>query len=458
MLKIILKILITYISIMIIESPNKNINLFEFSNIKNDPFCYNNNNYLEELGINEIHDVCVGSQDLKIGIIDSGILSTHEDLLGRVNVNLSRDLTYQGNPLLPTVSHGTNVAGFIGAIANNNIGISGSNLTSELVSLKVSEFDYIRQETVIKDQSIVNAINFAQNNGIDIINISLVAINEETDFDAIYNAMNSFDGPIIISAGNDNDNLDNYPEISYLNLDNVIVVGAIDSQSNKASYSNFGQNSVDLYAPGNNIITTTLNNGYSTVSGTSFAAPIVTGVISLLLSYDLTLTPLQIKNIINNTADLVPSLNDKCVSGGKINAINAFNHLLNHDYVISSYNGDYHKYVCWCGKEYIEEHNSYNHYCLDCGNTTNDHTFAAPYLYIDRFKHSETCVCGETREHPHSVQIINGITSSYCMYCGGFVGRGLINFDKLNFTLGPNRSCEAFYRGIYYIKRGDFLL
>lgn len=175
------------------------------------------------------------------------------------------------NPEDEQFSHGTATAGLIGALTNNGAGIASlANNQAEIMPIRACSDDgYFR----ISD--VVEAIHFAVNNGADIINMSLGGpAFSTTIYDAIAYAEEN--GVVVtIAAGNyggDNDVSPIYPA-SY-DLDNIISVGAHDDEGYLASFSNYGATTVDLLAPGVNVLTTTVNGNTRTYNGTSFSAPL----------------------------------------------------------------------------------------------------------------------------------------------------------------------------------------
>lgn len=186
--------------------------------------------------------------------------------------------------------HGTMVAGVIGADINN-IGIIGIAPEVKIVALRA--FD-LTGNAEIKD--IANAIIYAALNGINVLNLSFGS-NEYSRLleDAIAFAQ-SMGCIVVASAGNDGSIVPHYPS----DFDGVISVGSITSEGIIANSSNFGPN-VDIFAPGVQIYTTSLNNSYRYISGTSFSAPIVAGGCALLLAIDSTLKEEQISGILKAT-------------------------------------------------------------------------------------------------------------------------------------------------------------
>ncbi len=199
-------------------------------------------------------DFCRGLNAINVGILDSGIKYDHPDLAMNINTALSEDFTGNNNPWINSNNHGTRIAGIIGAKGNNSIGICGINWNVQLVSLKVGDGN----PNVC---SVVNAINYAMSNHIPILNMSFVMENTV----CLSNAISLYDGLIVCCSGNQSINIDTnnvYP--ACYPYDNIIVVGAITNENKRwvdfINGSNFGNNSVDIYAPGENILSTVLSN------------------------------------------------------------------------------------------------------------------------------------------------------------------------------------------------------
>ena len=201
-----------------------------------------------------------GSSKIRVGIIDSGI-SLHNDL----NANVVNGEDYFNSNNVTTddeAGHGTNVAGIIGAIGNNNIGISG---VCQSISLVPMQTIYDSSDTGYHDNdSVIESIREARDmwdteNRISVINYSVSGFGTSPDILAV---IEQYQGLFVWSAGNSKQNLDNLPNIGDYNLDNLISVGAIDINNNLSvwgteSGSNYG-NAVNIFAPGTDVLTTNL--------------------------------------------------------------------------------------------------------------------------------------------------------------------------------------------------------
>ena len=203
-------------------------------------------------------------------------------------------------------SHGTHVAGIIAAERNNGKGVNGVAKNVQLMSIRaVPNGDEY-------DKDIALGIRYAVDNGAKIINCSFgksFSPNAEWVYDAIKYA-SSKDVLIVHAAGNDGQNIDDAENPNFPNdhkftgseiSDNVITVGALaPSYGSKmvASFSNYGNTNVDIFAPGDNVYSTMPNNNYDFQGGTSMAAPAVAGVAALIRSYYPSLSASQVKNVI----------------------------------------------------------------------------------------------------------------------------------------------------------------
>lgn len=272
------------------------------------------------------------TSEVPIGVIDSGIQNTHEDITG----SYMGGATFGGVTTADTVDeegHGTMVAGVICGNGYNSLGSAGVCWSANVKSLKAVSIDSTKNSTEkgyykYNDEDLIEAINYANSIGIKILNMSLGSYVENT---RVKEAIKNFDGLVICGAGNNNINTDMVPAYpaSY-DCDNIISVGALEG--NKAwvnedaenEASNWGATTVDVFAPGCDIYTTiTGTNKYDYATGTSFAAPFVTGLAALIWQADPDLSATEVKAKIMNNVDKLSSLSGKCVSGGRINAYKA---------------------------------------------------------------------------------------------------------------------------------------
>ncbi|WP_035566783.1 S8 family serine peptidase [Hymenobacter sp. IS2118] len=217
--------------------------------------------------------------------------------------------TGYGNPDSqgPDATHGTHCAGIIAGVRGNQLGADGVADAVRIMSVRSTPSGDER------DKDVANAIRYAVDNGAQIISMSF-GKDYSPDKAAVDAAMRYADqkGVLLVHAagnsGNDNDAGLNYPSARYLNgqdIANQITVGAssrLNTPELAARFSNYGKQTVDVFAPGVDIYSSTPANTYATFSGTSMAAPVVAGVAAVLKSYFPQLTALQLKQIILQSA------------------------------------------------------------------------------------------------------------------------------------------------------------
>lgn len=273
-----------------------------------------------------------GDPNIVVAVIDTGIDSTHEDLIDSNFVNgynFVKDKKISAYSNSDDNGHGTLVAGVIGATTNNKTGISGATWDTSLMAVKA-----LNERGSGRASQISEAIVWATDNGADIINMSLGGIgfaHNKPLADAITYA---FDRNVVIisAAGNDvaitGGNLDIEPVFPICN-DNgqnmIIGVGATDSKDLKPDFANFGKACVDVVAPGRRILSTinhdpatglSAPDSYAYASGTSLAVPFVSAQAALLKSLYPLASNRQIRDRIIATADSIDKLNlSQC--GGK---------------------------------------------------------------------------------------------------------------------------------------------
>jgi cell wall-associated protease len=274
--------------------------------------------------------------------------SINPDLDARVRIVADdpdvRESKPYGNNVLksPDASHGTGVAGLIGAVRNNGYGIDGIADNVRIMSIKaVPNGDEY-------DKDIANAIHYAVDHGAEVINMSFgKKISPHKDWvDEAFKYAASKDVLLVMASGNDNHDMDVKPEFpndTYLDgskTDNVISVGASGSKKDEtlaAPFSNYGKNNVDVFAPGVKVTSLDMDAEFNTADGTSFASPIVAGIAALILEYYPDLSASQVKHAImesaiplTGTMVLLPGSKDKKVdfttlskTGGIVNAARA---------------------------------------------------------------------------------------------------------------------------------------
>lgn len=267
----------------------------------------------EKIKMPQAWELSTGSREIVVGVVDSGIEADHEDLKDNIWKVPEGGNGYPGNKTIVS-DHGTHVAGIIGAVGNNGKGGCGINWNISLADLNADN-----GSGMIDLAKALSAISYANDMNIPILNNSYGAYFYDR---SLYDKIKEYKGLFIASAGNesnDNDSKKEYPA-SY-DLDNIISVANSDYYDRLHVTSNYGKNSVDLAAPGTSIYSTVLKNSYDYKSGTSMAAPQVTGVAALILSVYPDLTTTQLKERLLNNVDKVFS--GKLATDGRLNAYRA---------------------------------------------------------------------------------------------------------------------------------------
>jgi subtilisin family serine protease/uncharacterized membrane protein len=303
-------------------------------------------------GLTKIHapdawDQTVGSDAHVVAVVDTGVDYTHPDLAGNIwSAPSSFTVHIGGSPItcgagthgfdaikrrcdpMDDHDHGTHVAGTIGAVGNNGVGVVGVNWTTRVMGIKFLD--------ATGSGSIADAIDgmafaiearqaFAATGGADVRVLSNSWGGggfSQAMFDEI-NAANDENMLFVAAAGNssfDNDLLPTYPA-SYA-APNVIAVAATTETDGLAWFSNYGRTSVHLAAPGNNILSTTIGNQYESFSGTSMATPHVSGAAVLVLDrcgYDTA----ALKDALIGTVESVPALVGMTITGGRLDVNSA---------------------------------------------------------------------------------------------------------------------------------------
>ncbi len=285
-----------------------------------------------------------GSPSVIVAVIDSGIRVTHQDLavniwknptpgtggytgdVNGINATFPQNEPGNGDPN-DDLFHGTMVAGIIGANTNNGVGIAGVAWNVQMMALK-----FISADGFGSGSGEITCIDYAISHKAQIINGSFGSDQPSSaEFYAIQRAWQA--GIIVVvAAGNDGINADaGYAFPAGYLLDNIVTVAATTETDSLSSYSNYGAGTVDLAAPGDDIISTFNNSdtGYATGSGTSFAAPHVAGALALLKSQFPSDTYRQLINRLLSQVDPVAGLAGKVQSGGRLNLAKALGSTVN---------------------------------------------------------------------------------------------------------------------------------
>lgn len=228
----------------------------------------------------QIHD----SAKIIVAVIDTGVDYTHPDLKDNMwsrNGQYGYDFYDDDSDPLDEQNHGTHCAGTIGGIGNNGVGVVGVSWNTQIMALR-----FLGPDGAGATSDAVKCIDWAVDNGAHIISNSWGGPDTSPELaEAVARAERK--GVLFVAAagntgggGNNNDQRPSYP--SSLRSANVISVGAIDVNNARGSFSHYGKQSVDIGAPGVDILSTVRNNKYDTYSGTSMATPHVAGAAALV--------------------------------------------------------------------------------------------------------------------------------------------------------------------------------
>ncbi len=294
-----------------------------------------------DLGVTNAWDITVGSTNVIVAVLDTGIRYTHLDLAAQMwhnpgevagdgmdnDANGYVDDYFGANTLIGNGDpnddngHGTHVAGTIGAAANNGQSHIGVAWNVRLMAIKAAD-----QFGFLSSSAIIAGVDYAISKGARIINCSFGGYQfSQAEFDAFLRARNA--GVLIVAAaGNESTDTDVFPHYpSGYQLDNIISVAAMDRFDNMPFFSNYGSTNVHVGAPGAEITSTynLADNSYATLDGTSMASPHVAGVAALIFSLTNTMTYSEVRNRILFTTTPVVALTNVTSTGGRVNAYRA---------------------------------------------------------------------------------------------------------------------------------------
>ncbi len=269
----------------------------------------------------------LGSSDVTVAVVDTGVWWTGSDILGNMWSNTDGShgwdfIDNDNNPMDVDPSgtyHGTGVAGVIGAVTDN------ANLVAGVAQVRIMALRALGPNGEGSSYNTSAAIRWAADRGARIINLSLgtnTTFSGPTDIQLAVDYAWRKGALIVAAAGNGGTARLDYPAA----LPNVVSVAAVDQSGKRASFSNYGPG-LSLSAPGVQILTLSANNDVHYLSGTSLATPFVTGAAALLLSVDRTLTNVELWNILNETANPVGSRYNTEYGWGIVDAKNAINAL-----------------------------------------------------------------------------------------------------------------------------------
>ena len=341
----------------IIYSEYETINRIRYT--PNDPL-FNVQWHLPQIYCPEAWDYTTGSEEIVVGIVDSGIKWNHPDLVDNIwinepelnagmSINWANGTTSGGNGIdedgngkaddvigynfygsdnnssyqsYSANDHGTHVAGCAGAVGDNGLGVSGSSMNVKLISSRHAptnqDYPYV--------QDGYSGITYCADSGADVVNCSWGGPGTGGTPNYVINYATNQGTLVVCAAGNDNtehtDTYQDYPS----DCENAICVAATAPGDAKSSFSDYGE-PIDVCAPGENIRSTIISgNGYASYQGTSMASPVVAGLAALVKSVHPNIAPLDLRTRIMNTTDYIDDINEDyqgLLGTGRVNAFQA---------------------------------------------------------------------------------------------------------------------------------------
>ncbi len=302
------------------------------------------------IGLNKAWAIEQPGETIVVAVIDDGIDLEQLDLVNNIWTNLDEiagnGIDDDGNGYIDDVHgwdfadndnnpqssdfHGTHVAGIVAAESDNGLGVAGFSLRNNIKILPLKVFG--DGEDFASTFDIMEAVNYASNMGVRVINMSLGSLGYSWTYDqTIKNAVNR--GAVVVAAaGNDTSAETSYPAA----FPDAISVASVDQQGQRSSFSNFGV-TVDVHAPGDQILSTVPGDLVEESSGTSMAAPMVSGLAALMFTQDPSLSRAQVVNQLLGTVDRVSTRQG--IGRGQVNVFKAIS-VLNGDMELPSSSWD----------------------------------------------------------------------------------------------------------------------
>ncbi|MFP5518619.1 MAG: S8 family serine peptidase [Bdellovibrionia bacterium] len=291
-----------------------------------------------DIGAEQAWDITTGSSNIVVAVIDTGVNYNSPDLKPNMWTN-TRELNgkagvdddgngivddiygaafvggqVSGNPL-DDHGHGSHCAGTIGARGNDGVGVAGVAWNVKIMGVK-----FLSKDGGGSLEDAIKSIDYATSMGAKVLSNSWGGGGHSDLLKEAIERSNKAGTLFVAAAGNESNNNDANPTYpaSY-DVANVLSVAAVDNRGTMASFSNYGRNKVHVGAPGVNILSTT-TSGFDSWSGTSMAAPHVSGIAVLLASTNPQMSGVEMKERITRTAVSIPGLRGKVKSGGIANA------------------------------------------------------------------------------------------------------------------------------------------
>lgn len=286
--------------------------------------------------------VSKGSENVVVAVLDSGVDYKHSDLAANIWTRPDSIPQYVDDERgtfddlhgfdsadeLPDPmddnGHGTHCAGIIGAVGNNGLGIAGVNWNVRIMPLK-----FLGSGGSGSTEKAIEAINYAIDRKKAGVNVRVISASWGSTMysralEDTIRAAGDAGILFVAAAGNDGSNTDVWPHYpSSYKLPNLISVAAVDRNDALTSFSNFGLKTVDLAAPGKDILSTWPGDDFREASGTSMATPFVSGVAALIVAQSPNITVKQLRKKLLDSVDKRDDLKGKVASGGTLCAANA---------------------------------------------------------------------------------------------------------------------------------------
>ncbi|GGF20444.1 subtilisin E [Halobacillus andaensis] len=247
---------------------------------------------IEQVNADDVQDSGNTGSGVKVAVLDSGIEAAHEDL----NVAGGESfISEEPDPFNDQNGHGTHVAGTVAGV-DNDLGVLGVAPETDLYAVKVLDGEGSGSYSAIAE-----GIEWAIDNDMDVINMSLGgSIGSSALEQAVNNADDS--GVLVVAAAGNEGSFGPFNTIGYpAKYDAAMAVGAVDSDNNVASFSSRG-NELEVMAPGVDVLSSIPENSYDEFNGTSMASPHVAGVAALVFADDSSLSNDEVRTILNETA------------------------------------------------------------------------------------------------------------------------------------------------------------
>lgn len=287
-----------------------------------------------DIDAHEAWDLTTGSREVLVGVIDTGVDRTHPDLApnmwrnpneiagngvdedrnGFIDDVYGWDFFANDNDPMDENNHGTHCSGTIGAVGNNLAGVTGVCWQVSIVGIR-----FIGPSGGSTSDAI-DCVNYSRTLGVNLTSNSWGGGGFSSLLENAILQAGQAEQMFVTAAGNDAANTDLAPQYpAGYAADNIVSVAASTDRDTLSSFSNYGQTTVDLAAPGSSILSTVKEGGYSTFSGTSMATPHVAGAVALLKSLVPGIPASEIKSQLLTTVDPLSAFATTTVSGGRLN-------------------------------------------------------------------------------------------------------------------------------------------